>query len=596
MPVPGNRPLRLAPLLAALLSVALVAPLAAQEPSPVTASLEAGEASARPGEVFTLVLGLDMAPGWHVYGPEPVTGLAAGLPTTIVWDLPPGFVALPLEWPQRESFSLSGVESQGYSGSLRLNARFRAPAALPPGKEAAIGARVEWLACRVECMPGGASLKVSLPIVPGPRGVGFALALLLAFAGGLILNLMPCVLPVLSLKALSFARGATGARRPTNSRRRGLAQGLYFTAGVLVSFWIFAGALLVLRAGGLAAGWGFQLQDPSFVSVAAAIFFLLGLNLFGVFELGASLTRLGAGDPRREGRGEAASSFLSGFFATAVATPCTAPFMGVAVGYALSQGAAAALGVFSALGLGMAAPLLAISALPGLARRLPKPGAWLPRFRQILGFPMMAAVIWMAFVLAELRGASALLALLEGLLAAGLGAWVWGNWGGLDRRRRDRAIAAALALLLAAGGIAWSVRGAVAPKGSAAGLAGVEAKADGFWLPWSREALEELRRRGAPVFVDFTAAWCLSCQVNEALALDDGAVRARFAELGVAALKADWTTRDDGVGRALAELERASVPLYALYVPGSEAPVILPELLTPALVLRYLDENLAGSR
>ena len=569
---------------------------------------------------------LEIEPGWHIYGPSyGVSDTSVGLPTTVTWDLPPGFNALPPEWPRMARFSYGGIDSWGYSGKLLVRTGIRAPDEVAKGDAISVKAKVEWLACRVECMPGDASLELSIPVSASagpkaavPKGVGLAMALLLAFAGGLVLNLMPCVLPVLSLKALSLAKrdGASAGREalsPGGGAVAGekatalspaashLAQGLYFTAGVLVSFWLFAGILLALRAGGKAAGWGFQLQDPVFVVAAAAIFFLVALNLFGVFEVGASLTRLGSVG---KGRGAAASSFLSGLFTTAVATPCTAPFMGVAVGYALSHNAAVALGVFTALGLGMAAPLLAVSAIPGLARRLPKAGPWMVTFRQILGFPMMAAVVWMAFVLAGLGGVSAVLSLLGGLLVAGMGAWVWGTWGRFDRSGRVKIVAGAFALALAAGGVAWSM-GAAARAGVDASArsdgpktAVRETNADngGFWRPWSEVTLADLRGRGVPVFVDFTAAWCLSCQVNEAVALNDSALRSRFAELGVAALKADWTAKDDAIGRALAALGRASVPVYALYPPGAASPILLPEILTPAIVLSHLDGNISPKR
>lgn len=568
-----------------LLALLLAAPLRAQEESPVKARLSSSSPSIAEGASASLELILDIEPGWHVYGPAPKD---TGLPTTVAWELPPGFSAGPLEWPKSETFSLAGIESEGYSGTLVLRSRLRAPPRLAIGEVLSIKAKAEWLACKVECMPGEANLAIGIKASAARGAAGLALALLLAFAGGLILNLMPCVLPVLSLKAISFAHGAKEAKGGGEGRGA-LEQGLFFTAGVLVSFWLFAGLLIALRAGGAAVGWGFQLQEPAFVAIAATLFFLIGLNLFGVFEIGASLTRLGS---------LGASSFLTGLFATAVATPCTAPFMGVAVGYAVSHNTASALAVFTALGLGMSAPLLAISAFPGLARRLPRAGSWMAVFRQALGFPMMAAVVWMAFVLAGLRGAAALVALLEGLLAAGLGAWAWGTWGGLQRSGRVRAVAAVAALALVAAGAWWPARGAAsAPKSPRGGVSeGAQPRADGFWRPWSEKTLGELRKEGRPVFVDFSAAWCLSCQVNEAVALENGAVRARFAELGVATLKADWTARDEAIGRALAALGRASVPVYALYVPGAEAPVLLPELLTPGLVLKYLDDSLARRR
>jgi thiol:disulfide interchange protein len=577
--------------LVVFLSILLASALLGETISPVKASLSAESASAKPGQGYYLDLILDIEPGWHVYGAEPKD---TGLPTKLGWELPPGFSALPTEWPKPESFSQAGIVSEGYSGRLVLRTRIIPPAVLVPGGSILIKAKVEWLACKEECMPGEASLELSLPAGQAKLSGSLLLALLLAFAGGLILNLMPCVLPVLSLKALSFAPSVQGARDAKVTRP--LAKGLYFTAGVLVSFWLLALILLALRAGGGAIGWGFQLQDPAFVAAAALVFFLMALNLFGLFELGTSLTRLGSLGSKPGRGGAAASSFLGGLFATAVATPCTAPFMGVALGYALTHDAASAFGVFTALGLGLAAPLLAISALPGLARRLPKAGAWTAVFRQVLAFPMMAAAIWMAATLSSLGGAPALVSLLEGFLAAGAGAWVWGSWGGMGRPRRVRIAAAAIALALVAGGAFWSMRGngeAGRPSLSANGRARAAKPADPFWSPWGADALADLRKRGLPVFVDFGADWCLSCQVNEALALGDAAVRKRFAELGVVALKADWTARDESIARGLAELGRASVPLYALYLPGVAAPLILPEILTPGIVLRYLDENLA---
>jgi thiol:disulfide interchange protein len=614
-------------LLAAFLGLAFASaavPACASEASPVTVRLVAEPAALAIDLVF------DIQSGWHIYGPAPKD---TGLPTSVTWDLPPGYSAGPLEWPRPERFELAGVESEGYSGKLVLRARIIPPAGASAGDRATIKAKAEWLACKLECMPGSANLELAFPIAAkGAASAGgasawaaLALALLMAFAGGLILNLMPCVLPVLSLKALSLAKAA---ERGGAARRGSLKQGLWYAAGILVSFWILAALLLALRSGGRAIGWGFQLQDPSFVVAAALAFFLIGLSFFGVFEVGAFLSRAGAkgsglsaweGPPlgRPQGRREGLRSFLNGLFATAVATPCTAPFMGPAVAYALSHTAAAAFAVFGALGLGLAAPLLAIAAVPGFARALPKPGAWTLRFRQALGFPMMAAVVWMAYVLGALGGLRPLLALLEGLVPAAIGAWIWGAWGGIDRSGKARIAAGASALVLVAAGLSWALAGAQAGEGRpepawtlspqkpglavpgpgtgpGSGQGSQLASKEAFWQPWSEETVADLRRRGISVFVNFTAAWCLSCQVNEAVAFSDSGLRERFAQLGVAVLKADWTARDESVGRALARLGRASVPVYALYVPGKAEPLLLPELLTPSIVSRYLRENLDG--
>jgi thiol:disulfide interchange protein DsbD len=424
--------------------------------------------------------------------------------------------------------------------------------------------------------------------VPAESGVSaLFLALLLAFVGGLILNLMPCVLPVISLKVMSFVRHSDGGEAGTRARTArlppGVRNGLLFGAGVIVSFWVIAGLLMVLRSTGQALGWGFQFQNPVVVALAAILFFAIGLNLFGVFELGTLFPRAAG---KNRGRGGAAA-FLSGLFATAVATPCTAPFMGVATGYALTHSVAAGLGVFTALGLGMAAPYLVLSMSPGLISRLPTPGPWMETLRQVMGFPMLAAVVWMLFVLSALAGATSVILVLAGILAIGVGLWVWGRWGTLARPRRARIAALAVALALCAAGCAFAVTSVSGSAVAEAAAAPVESQ--GPWQRWSEAGLEELRGRGVPVFIDFSARWCLSCQVNERVALDNAAVRAKFRERGVATLRADWTDKNSGIAAALASYGRAGVPLYVLYAPGGADPVLLPELLTPGIVLAALD-------
>jgi thiol:disulfide interchange protein/DsbC/DsbD-like thiol-disulfide interchange protein len=426
---------------------------------------------------------------------------------------------------------------------------------------------------------GSRAFEVDVPVATVRGGeTGFLFALLLAFVGGLILNLMPCVLPVISLKVISFV--GSGDRSGKGSARHGLL----FALGVLISFWIIAGILVLLRSGGRLLGWGFQFQDPAVVLVTAVLFFLIGLNLFGVFEIGASLTRIGG---VLRGKGGGAGSFLSGIFATAVATPCTAPFMGAAVGYALTHSPEASFAVFSSLALGMAAPYLLLSLVPGLASRLPKPGPWMETFRQVMAFPMMAAAIWMVSVLAALTGASAVLFVLGAMFASGLGAWVWGRWGALSRRTAVRAVAGGVALVLAFGVTALAAGLLPASSARAAEAPRADSPA-GLWEPWSEGRLAELRGRGIPVFLDFTAKWCLSCQVNEKIALDNPSVQKRFREGGIATLRADWTDSSEAIAHALAGFGRASVPLYVFYPGGGGDPVFLPELLTPGIVLAVI--------
>ena len=413
--------------------------------------------------------------------------------------------------------------------------------------------------------------RVAAAPVTAPAAPFSFLVLVFAFVGGLILNLMPCVLPVLALKVLALTKRGAGVR-----------QGLAFTAGVLVSFWVLAGILLVLRAAGEHLGWGFQLQSPPFVILSAVLFVLIGLNLFGVFEVGESLTA--AGGAVRAGTGW--GSFFSGALAVVVATPCTAPVMGSALGVALGQSPFVAWLIFTALGLGMAAPYLLLSANPAWLRFVPKPGAWMETFKQVLGFPMLAAAVWLVWVYGNQGGIDDAALLLCVLLVIGLAAWIYGRWGGMGRPPAVRVVAMILVYLLGTGSLTFILMRKPVPPAAVAAAPG---QTD--WEPFTPERLAELRAAGKPVFIDFTATWCLSCQVNLRTSLDTAEVVEKFSKLGVTRLKADWTSNDPAVTAALASYGRDSVPLYVLY--GSDpnaAPQILPEILTPGIVLRALDQ------
>ena len=419
-------------------------------------------------------------------------------------------------------------------------------------------------------------------------------ALLFALIGGLILNLMPCVLPVLSIKVLGFIHQA--GDDPAKARLHGMV----FTAGVLLSFLALASVLIALRAGGEQLGWGFQLQSPAFLVVLSVIIFMFGLSLFGVFEIGTSLVGLGG---RMDSGGGIGGSFLSGVLATVVATPCTAPFMGVALGYALTQSAAESLAIFGFLGLGMALPYLTLSSVPALLKYVPKPGAWMESFKQFMGFLMMATVVWLLWVL-NLQTDPNLVALVMILLVmVALGSWILGRWGGIASGSRARMAArAASAVIIIASMVAVLSQvpaPAEAERTAAAASSEGAAASDGAglqWEPFSRQLVQDLRTSGKAVFVDFTAAWCLSCQVNKRVALSDSRVVEQFETLGVVAIQADWTSRDPEITRALADFGRNSVPLYVLYTgdPDTE-PEILPELLTPGLVLDALKKVESGN-
>ena len=409
------------------------------------------------------------------------------------------------------------------------------------------------------------------PVAPAGNEAGgsLALALVFALAGGLLLNLMPCVFPVLGIKVMGFVRHAHGDARAL------WLQGVVFAAGVLVSFLVLAGLLLALRAGGTELGWGFQLQSPAFVTLLAALFFLMALNLFGLFEWGGFAQSLTS---NLSARGRYADAFLAGVLATVVATPCTAPFMGAAVGFTLAQPAAVSLVVFAMLGVGMALPVLLLSFFPAALRRLPRPGPWMETFKQVMAFPLFATVIWLAWVLGAQAGNDAVLALLAGLLVLGIGAWIYGRWA------RSEGIARfVFAALFAGAGLWLAWPGSVGAPGEA--RAATIKAGEIPWQPWSPERLAELRAAGTPVFVDFTAAWCVTCQVNKRVALNRDEVVKALAARGVVALKADWTNHDPRITAALAELGRNALPVYALYAPGQSQPKLLPEVLTASLVV-----------
>ena len=397
----------------------------------------------------------------------------------------------------------------------------------------------------------------------GASSLTLGAALLGALLGGLVLNLMPCVFPVLAIKVVGFTRHA-------QDRRAHRLSGLAYTLGVVLSFLLLGALMLGLRAAGEAVGWGFQLQSPAVVASLAALFTVIGLNLAGVFEfshfLPSSVASLQARHP-------VADSFLTGVLAVAVASPCTAPFMGASLGLTATLPAPQALAVFAALGLGLALPYLAASFVPAVARALPRPGAWMDTFRRLMAFPMFATVAWLVWVLGQqsgIDGAGALLILLVGLALV-----VWSlSLAGRARRWMGAVSVAALALL------AWAfaahvTNGAAVTAGTSAGRP-VQA---GGWQPWAPGAAEQMAASGRPVFVDFTAAWCVTCQYNKKTTLAHPEVLASLAAKDVALLRADWTRRDPAITAALAQLGRNGVPVYVFYRAG-KPPIVLTEVLS----------------
>lgn len=464
---------------------------------------------------------------------------------------------------------------------------------LTPGKRGADTALTGVLATdkgawEIEARPGpplpGAQGRGGLaPLQDGdapPRGGGawrFVQAMGLALLGGLVLNLMPCVFPVLAMKAASLSAAAHDPRR---ARRDGLA----FAAGVLASFLVLAGALLALRAAGQAVGWGFQLQSPGVVATLALTMLLVGLNLSGVFHVGAGLQSAGSGPLSR--LPGAAGAFFTGVLAVVVAAPCTAPFMAAALGAALVLAWPLALAVFLMLGLGLALPYLAISLSPALLARLPRPGAWMARLKGVLAFPMYGAALWLVWVFTKQGGIDALGLLLTAALLLAFAAWLAGL--AQDARQHGRrpamaTICAALSGVLALG-LAGVAAGAArtadpAPAGEGGPLAA---------QPWSAAATAQARAEGRPVLVNLTADWCVTCKINERAALSSPRVAQAIKRANALYLVGDWTRRDDAVTRELQAHGRSGVPLYLVYRPGRTEPEILPQLLTEGVVIDAL--------
>ncbi|OIR01472.1 thiol:disulfide interchange protein DsbD precursor [mine drainage metagenome] len=685
-----------------LLALALLAASGGLARAQVTPTLESETSVVVPGHPFWIALKLVHAPGWHSYWMNPGTGL----PTKVVWKLPPGFTAGEPQWPtpsliHDETGAISGM---GYEGTEVIPIRITPPADLKPGTHVAFEANVSWLMCQQSCVPGksvlslwltagkdeswnpavrteieaararlphsipgwrvslqkspkafeltlapdpasapartpaaselrffpesdavafdqpqtvdalkGGAFRISIPIVTDPgtvaparlvgvlradkgwdaegRFLGMAVNLApgegpppparsaaqgavrsllatlgLAFIGGLILNLMPCVFPVLGIKVLGFVQQA-GAER-----RKVVLHGVVFSAGVLLSFWTLAGLLAVLRAGGSELGWGFQLQSPAFVFVLAIVMLVFGLSMSGVFEFGLSATSVGSGLQTKSGL---TGSFFTGILATLVATPCSAPFLAPALGAALALSTAQSFAVFTAIAVGLSTPYLLLSIFPGAVSVLPRPGAWMETFKQVMAFPLYGTVGFLLWVLAGQVGDTALLNLIFGIVLIAMGAWIYGHWCTTARKPGVRRAGGLAAVAVLALGVWAGWPAAPAPGGIT-------------WEPWSAARVAELRAEGRPVYIDFTARWCATCQANKRIVFGSADVLRAFREKKIVTLRADWTNRDPAITAELARWNRSAVPFDLIYLPGKPKPVELPELLTPEIVLNAI--------
>jgi thiol:disulfide interchange protein/DsbC/DsbD-like thiol-disulfide interchange protein len=686
-------------------------PFASTAPTHVHATLVAADASVQPGHPLTAALRLVHDEHWHTYWVNPGTGLA----TTVNWKLPPGWKAGEIQWPAphvlRDRTGM--IVGQGYEGDLLLPVVLTPPAALGGGS-VTLNADVDWLMCEDVCIPGSASLTLTLPVNPNapqpdaawadkikatlaalPRtdahwtatatragktvtltviptsadshqptdlrffaedgliaydqpqpsksdGKGgfvltlpvaaeappnatrllgvltsengwladgslrglkidtpfstataavpaaavssppankttFASTLLFAFIGGLILNLMPCVFPVLGIKILGFVNQAG------HQRGRVVAHGFIFALGVLLSFWTLAGVLAVLRASGDQLGWGFQLQSPIFVYGLAVLMLVFGLNMSGVFEFGLRATAVGSELQSKSGY---AGSFFSGVLATVVATPCSAPFLAPVLGAALAVSTAESFTIFTFIAIGLALPYLLLSIFPHAVKLLPRPGAWMETFKQVMAFPLYATTAYLVWVLAAQTGDEGFRNVLFSLVLVAMAVWMYGRWNapGASPGRARFAVCSLIVVGTLGLWVGW-------PRTTNA----AEMKATGapeiVWEAWSPEAVAKLQAENRIVYVDFTARWCATCQTNKRLVFHNDEVLKYFADHKIATLRADWTNRDARITAELAKYNRSAVPFNLIWLPGKTQPVVLPELLTASTVLDYLKKT-----
>jgi thiol:disulfide interchange protein len=489
---------------------------------------------------------------------------------------------LPQDWGRIQHAAKPQIERVDGQWRLRMPVGEQAAQAgqtmegllLLPGKAWAVKTRVDGLAGSATTAPSTATAPTDArtPLTAAPDALSLWAALGLAVLGGLILNLMPCVFPVLAIKALSFLHGDAGEHR---------RQGLAYTGGVLVAFGGLAAVLLALRSAGSSVGWGFQFHSPVFVLLLAWLMFVLGLSLAGLLQVGAGLAGIGQG---LASRGGLVGSFFTGVLATIVATPCTAPFMGAAMAYALAQPPLQLFLVFMALGIGLALPYLALAFWPALQRRMPRPGRWMEVLKQGLAFPMFGAAIWLVWVLAQQAGPQGVLLALSGMGLLALGIWAHGISRGSARVGRWTGGVAALASVAAAAALLPMLQQEA--NASQPGSAPSAAAHEEAYTP---ERLAELRAQGQPVFVNLTASWCITCLVNERVALSTPEVKHAFQTGGITYLKGDWTRQDARITELLARHGRSGVPLYLFYPAGTgDEAQVLPQILTPGIVTTAL--------
>lgn len=580
-------------LLAVLCSFFLY-PTASFAENKVKTNLINEQAAITAGKPFRLGILLNAEEGWHTYYKNPGD---AGLPTELKWELPQGFTAGEIEWPAPETFDEDGLTTYGYQGKTLLPVTITAPQQLNEASYKFI-VTAQWLTCNKICIPESANLSIELPASSEETILGseysdlfpkqqqslsgassipalsenisafqFIVTLSLALIGGIILNVMPCVLPVLSLKTLALVRKSGHVRSHTAKH------GIAYTIGIVLSFAAISGILIALQKGGEAVGWGFQMQSPAFVGFLIYLLFLIGLSLSGAFHIPVLLGGVGN---KITDENSVKSSFFTGVLATMVATPCTAPFMASAVGAALLLPPWAAILVFVTLGFGLALPFLLISVFPSLLRFLPKPGEWMEKLKEFLAFPMYASVIWLLWVLGIQTGIDGIILILSGLLLIIFTIWQQRANANCHILYRIFFIIAAV-VMLSAILVALSQK---EPDNKNYNIGVIEDS-----IAYSPEKLSELIKENKAVYVDATAAWCISCQLNKKRVLNSEQIKQLFKDNDVVFMTADWTLRNQQVTEFLHEFGYDGVPLNVFYPKGGKPPVILPQILSKEIVI-----------
>jgi len=541
--------------------------------SSVKVSLESETQEQKIGGVFVMLMNFDIAQNAHIYSNESQN---IGIPTKVEWTLPMGFQLIDEDWPDTKEFEFFGEKAEGFSGNIQVRYTFKA--SKYSAGEFHLDAKVSWLECSNICTPAESTLRFTGNVIgtPPPRVTLFHIILLipLSFLGGLLLNAMPCVFPVVGIKILSFIKSANENRKTT------ILNALLYSLGIILSFLALGLILIWLKSISSSYGWGFQLQEPFFVALLCILFFSIALNFSGYFEFGASLGNISFLNTTKN---QYLYSFLSGVLAVIAASPCTAPFMGSAIGIALldSENIMTVIFTFTFLGVGMATPYVVLTLFPKLLNKLPKPGKWMNTLKEFLAFPLYATAIWLLWVFSIQTSVNASATLLVALLGIAFAAWIFTKWGVLTASKTQRFLVYGICLFILAGVLH------IAFHSSRASDEVVQEN-----TIFDEAEILRLRKSGHYVFVDFTAAWCMTCQANDRAVLNTQRVKDLFERNNVVKIVIDWTNKDTHTAKILAKFGRAGVPLYLLYSPDLEKKVeILPAILSYNILSKKIDKT-----